>query len=62
MAKRITIHEIDKFREKLELTETNDPYILEQKQIVVASLKNICDQMEFRGEKYMRIKEKEKEV
>lgn len=62
MAKRITIHEIDKFREKLELAETNDPYILEQKQMAIASLKNICDQMEFRGEKYMRMKEKEKEV
>jgi len=57
MSKRITIKEMDRFREKLELAEAPDAYIMEQKQRVVSCLNNICSQLEFREEKSMRIKE-----
>ena len=57
MAKRITINEIDKFREKLERAESKDSYILNQKQHALACLNNICRQLEDHDKKSMRLKE-----
>lgn len=57
MAKRMTVKEIDRFREKLEKTEVKDSYIQEQKDTVISCLKNICDQMEYRDMKSLRMKE-----
>ena len=57
MGKRITINEMDRFREKMKKAESMDPYIMDQKQKVVSCLNNICAQLEFREEKSLKIKE-----
>ena len=57
MSKRMTIKEIDQFREKMEKAEAPDDYIMEQKQFAIACLNNICSQLEFREEKSMKIKD-----
>ena len=57
MAKRITINEIDRFCEKLEKAESNNAYILEQKQHALACLNNMCRELEYNEKKSMRLKE-----
>ena len=57
MVKRMTVKEIDKFREKLEKTETHNRYAEEQKQNAISCLKNLCDELDYNREKSMRLKE-----
>ena len=61
MAKRITVKEIDKFREKLDIAETDDEYIQEWRDKAVTYLELICDQLEYKNKKSMKLMELKEE-
>lgn len=61
MAKRITVKEIDRFREKLDMAETDDEYIQEWRCKAVTYLELICDQLEYKGKKSMKLMELKEE-